>query len=60
MNTKGQLLLVSGLLMSITLIAGLNTKKLNFGKVEEIECMIGLFILDMELHGKLKGWLHNA
>ena len=34
---------------------GLNTKKLNFGKVEAIGCMIGLFIRDMELRGKLKG-----
>ena len=44
---------------SLCLIIGedidLNIKKLNFGKVEEIECMIDLFILDMELHGKLKG-----
>jgi len=33
----------------------LNIRKLNFGKVEEIECMIDLFILDTEQRGKLKG-----
>ena len=40
---------------NIGAVTDLNIRKLNSGKGEETECMIVLFILAMELHGKLRG-----
>ena len=45
---------------NIGAVIGLNIRKLNSGKGEGTECMTVLFTLVMELHGKLRGWLHNV
>ena len=49
---------------SLCLIIGvaifLNIEILNFGKVEEIDCMIDLYTLSTEESGKLKDWLHRS